>query len=40
MRFDDLCVRVWVQVRGDFASKDFWMFDCSDLHGRKVAHAR
>ena len=20
-------------------SKDFWMFDCSDLHGRKVAHA-
>mmetsp|Transcript_1562 Transcript_1562/g.2115 ORF Transcript_1562/g.2115 Transcript_1562/m.2115 type:complete len:224 (+) Transcript_1562:191-862(+) len=28
-----------LSVRGDFASKDFWMFDCSDLHGRKVAHA-
>ena len=19
--------------------QDFWMFDCSDLHGRRVAHA-
>mmetsp|Transcript_26219 Transcript_26219/g.41043 ORF Transcript_26219/g.41043 Transcript_26219/m.41043 type:complete len:235 (-) Transcript_26219:168-872(-) len=27
-----------LSVRGDFHGPDFWLFDCSDLHGRKVAH--
>lgn len=28
-----------LSVRGDFERQDFWMFDCSDIHGRRVAHA-